>query len=225
MIDLATAPPTIFLVAPAEKSADKYHGVSKFDIITGAQSKPKANAPSYTKVFAQSLIHEAEKDDRIVATLNAGTDPSLDADKESKVWIKIDGANRDYFYGRLEAMGLDWRTDTGTALWIQMLLTVAPFLLIILIVWFLIARSMRSFGMLPLRPAATAERNRGFCAGSGAPIRAATSISRASLANNLARFLSCAPLRCMMFLNWEWPAMARLLSKLCGNPARLYHIW
>jgi len=53
--------------APAEKSADKYHGVSKFDIITGAQSKPKANAPSYTKVFAQSLIQEAEKDDRIVA--------------------------------------------------------------------------------------------------------------------------------------------------------------
>jgi 1-deoxy-D-xylulose-5-phosphate synthase len=53
--------------APAEEAADKYHGVSKFDVITGAQAKAPANAPSYTKVFAQSLIQEAELDDRIVA--------------------------------------------------------------------------------------------------------------------------------------------------------------
>jgi 1-deoxy-D-xylulose-5-phosphate synthase len=52
---------------PAEKSADKYHGVSKFNVITGAQDKGKAGPPSYTKVFAQSLIEEARKDDRIVA--------------------------------------------------------------------------------------------------------------------------------------------------------------
>jgi 1-deoxy-D-xylulose-5-phosphate synthase len=53
--------------APAEASADKYHGVVTFDVVTGTQSKPKANAPGYTKVFAQSLIKEAQKDDRIVA--------------------------------------------------------------------------------------------------------------------------------------------------------------
>jgi len=53
--------------APAENSADKYHGVVPFDVITGAQAKPKANAPQYTKVFAESLIKEAEKDARIVA--------------------------------------------------------------------------------------------------------------------------------------------------------------
>jgi len=52
---------------PAEASADKYHGVSKFDIITGKQEKPKSNAPSYTNVFAKALIAEAEADDRIVA--------------------------------------------------------------------------------------------------------------------------------------------------------------
>ena len=52
---------------PAEQAADKYHGVSKFDVITGAQAKPKPNAPAYTKVFAQSLIAEAKRDDRIVA--------------------------------------------------------------------------------------------------------------------------------------------------------------
>jgi len=52
---------------PAEKSSDKYHGVSKFDIITGTQAKAPSNAPSYTKVFAGSLIKHAEKDDKIVA--------------------------------------------------------------------------------------------------------------------------------------------------------------
>jgi 1-deoxy-D-xylulose-5-phosphate synthase len=53
--------------APAEAAEDKYHGVNKFDVVTGAQVKPKANAPSYTKVFGQSLVKEAEKDDKIVA--------------------------------------------------------------------------------------------------------------------------------------------------------------
>jgi 1-deoxy-D-xylulose-5-phosphate synthase len=53
--------------APAEAADDKYHGVSTFDVITGTQAKPKANAPSYTNVFAQSLIKAADKDDRIVA--------------------------------------------------------------------------------------------------------------------------------------------------------------
>ncbi|MDB5544587.1 MAG: 1-deoxy-D-xylulose-5-phosphate synthase [Hyphomicrobiales bacterium] len=53
--------------APAEASDDKYHGVNTFDVVTGAQAKPKANAPSYTRVFADSLIKEARKDDRIVA--------------------------------------------------------------------------------------------------------------------------------------------------------------
>ena len=52
---------------PAEKSADKYHGVVKFDVITGVQAKAKSNAPQYTKVFAESLIKEARKDDKIVA--------------------------------------------------------------------------------------------------------------------------------------------------------------
>jgi 1-deoxy-D-xylulose-5-phosphate synthase len=52
---------------PAESSADKYHGVVKFDIATGAQVKSKSQAPQYTKVFAESLIKEARKDDKIIA--------------------------------------------------------------------------------------------------------------------------------------------------------------
>ena len=53
--------------APAESAADKYHGVVAFDVISGAQVKAKANAPSYTKVFGESLVKEARKDDKIVA--------------------------------------------------------------------------------------------------------------------------------------------------------------
>jgi 1-deoxy-D-xylulose-5-phosphate synthase len=52
---------------PAEAAADKYHGVVKFDVATGAQVKGKAGAPSYTSVFAKALIAEAEADERVVA--------------------------------------------------------------------------------------------------------------------------------------------------------------
>lgn len=61
---------------PAEESADKLHAVAKFDVVTGAQSKPKSNAPTYTRVFAQSLIAEAAVDPTIVgitAAMPSGT--------------------------------------------------------------------------------------------------------------------------------------------------------
>jgi 1-deoxy-D-xylulose-5-phosphate synthase len=53
--------------APAEGSADRYHGVTKFDVATGAQAKAKAAAPAYTKVFGDALVAEAKRDDKIVA--------------------------------------------------------------------------------------------------------------------------------------------------------------
>ncbi|MEX0628580.1 MAG: 1-deoxy-D-xylulose-5-phosphate synthase, partial [Cucumibacter sp.] len=56
---------------PAETSADKYHGVGKFNVITGAQAKGASNAPSYTSVFASALIAEARRDDKIVAVTAA----------------------------------------------------------------------------------------------------------------------------------------------------------
>ncbi len=61
---------------PAEKSADKYHGVVKFDVATGVQQKGKSNAPAYQKVFGESLIREARKDNKIVgitAAMPSGT--------------------------------------------------------------------------------------------------------------------------------------------------------
>ena len=57
--------------APAEESYEKGHAVVPFDVITGTQNKPKANAPSYTKVFAEALIAEARTDTRIVAVTAA----------------------------------------------------------------------------------------------------------------------------------------------------------
>jgi 1-deoxy-D-xylulose-5-phosphate synthase len=62
--------------APAETSADKYHGVSKFDVASGAQSKSRPNAPSYTKVFGQALSKLAESDSKIIgitAAMPSGT--------------------------------------------------------------------------------------------------------------------------------------------------------
>ncbi|WP_298421002.1 1-deoxy-D-xylulose-5-phosphate synthase [Rhodoblastus sp.] len=73
--------------APAEAADDKYHGVNKFDVVTGAQVKPKANAPSYTKVFGQSLIKEGEKDDKIVA-ITAAMPSGTGVDLFQKVFPK-----------------------------------------------------------------------------------------------------------------------------------------
>ncbi len=57
--------------APAEASLEKYHAVVPFDVVTGTQNKPKANAPSYTRVFADALIAQAAVDDKIVAVTAA----------------------------------------------------------------------------------------------------------------------------------------------------------
>ena len=68
----------------AEGSADKYHGVSKFDVASGVQAKSKANAPAYTKVFGQALAQEAARDPKIVAVTAAmpgGTGVNIMADR------------------------------------------------------------------------------------------------------------------------------------------------
>lgn len=70
--------------APAENSADKYHGVSRFDIATGAQAKSKPNAPSYTAVFGEALTDEASRDPKIVgvtAAMPSGTGLNIMAKK------------------------------------------------------------------------------------------------------------------------------------------------
>jgi 1-deoxy-D-xylulose-5-phosphate synthase len=72
---------------PAERASDKGHATAKFDVVTGAQKKTPSNAPSYTKVFAQSLIKAAESDDKIVAITAAmpdGTGLNLFAERFPK---------------------------------------------------------------------------------------------------------------------------------------------
>src|SRR4051812_46313104 len=76
--------------------------------------------------------------------------------------------------------------------------------------------------MLASRAAIIAARRRGLAPGSGAPRRAAVVISRISLVKIFALAASCRPLRCMMFLNWEWPAIA-LTTRLSEVFGRLYH--
>ena len=81
--DMETGPILVHVVTqkgkgygPAEASADKYHAVVKFDVATGAQAKAKPNAPAYQNVFGESLVKEAEKDDKIVgitAAMPSGT--------------------------------------------------------------------------------------------------------------------------------------------------------
>jgi 1-deoxy-D-xylulose-5-phosphate synthase len=73
--------------APAENSADKYHGVVKFDVATGAQAKSTPKAPSYTSVFAKALIAEAKVDDRIVA-INAAMPGGTGCDAFAKEFPK-----------------------------------------------------------------------------------------------------------------------------------------
>lgn len=59
---------------PAENASNKYHAVAKFDVVTGEQSKPKPNAPAFTRVFANALIAEANKDEKIVGITAAMPD-------------------------------------------------------------------------------------------------------------------------------------------------------
>lgn len=56
---------------PAEQAADKYHGVTTFDVMTGLQKKPDTNLPTYTQIFGETLVQEAKKDNRIVAVTAA----------------------------------------------------------------------------------------------------------------------------------------------------------
>jgi len=87
------------------------------------------------------------EDDRIVAQIKPGSEGY--AAEGQEVFFKIPASDREFYLNKLDNLGVDHRTDTGTPIWQQLLITVAPFLLILLIIWFFIARSMRSAGAGP----------------------------------------------------------------------------
>jgi 1-deoxy-D-xylulose-5-phosphate synthase len=93
---------------PAEESADKYHGVSKFDVITGKQHKPKPNAPSYTNVFAKALIEEARHDDKVVA-ITAAMPSGTGVDKFGDVYPE-----RSFDVGIAEQHGVTFAAGLAT---------------------------------------------------------------------------------------------------------------
>ena len=98
--------------SPAETSADKYHGVVSFDVATGKQVKSKAAAPAYTKVFAESLIKEARKDDKVVAitaAMPSGTGLDLFGKRISRAHLRCRDcrAARRYLRGRACDRGLE----------------------------------------------------------------------------------------------------------------------
>ena len=97
--------------APAEGSADRYHGVTKFDVATGAQAKAKVAAPAYTKVFGDALVAEAKRDDRIVAitaAMPSGTGLDLFAKEFPKRFFDVGIAEQHAvtFAGALATEGL-----------------------------------------------------------------------------------------------------------------------
>ncbi len=97
--------------APAEGSADRYHGVTKFDVATGAQAKAKAAAPAYTKVFGDALVAEAKRDDKIVAitaAMPSGTGLDLFAKEFPKRFFDVGIAEQHAvtFAGALATEGL-----------------------------------------------------------------------------------------------------------------------
>lgn len=93
---------------PAEESADKYHGVSKFDLVTGKQQKVVPNAPSYTGVFADALIAEAEHDDKIVA-ISAAMPGGTGVDKFSECY-----PNRSFDVGIAEQHAVTFAAGLAT---------------------------------------------------------------------------------------------------------------
>ncbi len=88
-------------------------------------------------------------DNRLTATLKPdapGFPPSRDG---TSIWVRIDAEERAKFYDELKAQNIPFRIKTGTSIWTQLLLTILPFVLLILLIWFLVARSMRGAGAGP----------------------------------------------------------------------------
>src|SRR6266513_1964815 len=104
----------------AEQAEDKWHSVAKFDVVTGAQAKSASKAPSYTSVFAKSLIKEAEKDERIVAitaAMPSGTGLNLFGDKFPKRCFDIGIAEQHavrFAIDRAGLVGQDGQTYAGS---------------------------------------------------------------------------------------------------------------
>ena len=89
------------------------------------------------------------KDDRILAMLGPDAQGFPPSTEPRPIWVRIDASNREWFIAELKTLGAPFQLDTGTSIWVNLLITLAPFILLILLIWFFIARSMRSAGAGP----------------------------------------------------------------------------
>ena len=89
------------------------------------------------------------KDDRVTALVEPDAQGFPPSKEPTPIWVRIDSANREWYLNDLKELKVSFRADTGTSVWVQMLVTLAPFILVILLIWFFIARSMRSAGAGP----------------------------------------------------------------------------
>ncbi len=89
------------------------------------------------------------RDDRIMANVDQNADGFPPSTEPTPIWVRIDASNREWFMDQLDAAGANINFNTGTSVWVSLLVALAPFILLILLVWFLIARSMRSAGAGP----------------------------------------------------------------------------
>ncbi|MEE8460259.1 MAG: AAA family ATPase, partial [Phycisphaerales bacterium] len=89
------------------------------------------------------------RDDRIMANVEPNAVGFPPSTEPTAIWVRIDAANREWFMSQLDTAGATFHLDTGTSVWVTLLVTLAPFILLILLLWFLVARSMRSAGAGP----------------------------------------------------------------------------
>jgi cell division protease FtsH len=118
---------------PGREIGSRTHFFQLIDPANGHLVETTAGKP--TPVVVES--------DRITATLKPGTPGDNPGTEPAMVWYGIDGGNRHVTLERLDKMGVDFTTDTTQSIWVQLLLTIGPFLILLLLIWFLIARSMR----------------------------------------------------------------------------------
>jgi cell division protease FtsH len=125
-----------------------------FVLLNGTKGRGKEipTWQEFTQYIEQGDVEENSiviKDDRVNAVVQPdaqGFPPSKDP---RPVWVRIDSANREWYLKELKVLGVPFKADTGTSVWVQLLITLAPFILVILLIWFFIARSMRSAGAGP----------------------------------------------------------------------------
>ncbi len=106
----------------------------------------------FTQFIANGDIQDETvtlKDDRVTALIKPGEGGFQSGENPTPIWVPIDSANREWYLKELKVLNVKVIAKTGTSIWTQLFISLAPLLLIVLIIWFFIARSMRSAGAGP----------------------------------------------------------------------------